>query len=92
MQIARAQRRAVEKKYTEKEIRYYGFKEILMSHSIPRCLVCELDSTEVPLIELRYCDQSYWICPQHFPILIHQPQLLVGKLPGAERLEPHEHD
>lgn len=63
-----------------------------MNHSIPHCLVCELDSTEVPLIELHYRDLSYWICPQHFPILIHQPQLLVGKLPGAEHLEPHEHD
>lgn len=63
-----------------------------MSDSISRCVVCERNSTDVPLIELHYHGQSYWICPQDFPILIHQPQLLVGKLPGAERLEPHEHD
>ena len=49
------------------------------------------DIFEIPLIEIHYQEQSYWICPQHFPVLIHQPHLLVGKLPGAERLEPHEH-
>jgi hypothetical protein len=62
-----------------------------MSEKQTKCLVCEQSSQEIPLIEIHYQDQSYWICPQHFPVLIHQPQLLVGKLPGAERLEPHEH-
>lgn len=55
------------------------------------CLVCEQSSQEIPLIEIHFQEQSYWICPQHFPVLIHQPHLLVGKLPGAERLQPHEH-
>lgn len=61
-----------------------------MSENTPRCLVCELTKQEVPLISILYQDQTYYICPQHFPILIHQPAKLVGKLPGAEKLQPHE--
>lgn len=55
------------------------------------CLVCQQTSEEIPLLALEYQDQRYWICPQHFPILIHQPAKLIGKLPGAEKLQPHEH-
>jgi len=55
------------------------------------CIVCEQTSQEIPLLAIEYQDKRYWICPQHFPILIHQPQRLVGKLPGAEKLEGHEH-
>ena len=62
-----------------------------MADNSNRCLVCEQSSQEIPLIEIHYQEHSSWICPQHFPVLIHQPHLLVGKLPGAERLEPHEH-
>jgi hypothetical protein len=43
------------------------------------------------LIALHYQEKQYWICPQHFPILIHEPAQLVGKLPGAEKLSPHQH-
>lgn len=56
-----------------------------------QCLVCERSQQEVPLLAVRYQDQQYWICPQHFPILIHRPEQLVGKLPGVENLEGHEH-
>ncbi|WP_119065179.1 hypothetical protein [Aggregatilinea lenta] len=52
----------------------------------PHCLVCEQDSQAVPLIELRYQDHVYWICPQHLPILIHKPSQLADKLPGADNL------
>jgi hypothetical protein len=62
-----------------------------MTENQPKCLVCEQTSQEIPLIELHYQSSSYWICPQHFPVLIHQPHMLVGKLPGAEKLSPHEH-
>lgn len=55
------------------------------------CLVCQQTSEEIPLLALEYQDQRYWICPQHFPILIHQPAKLIGKLPGAEKLQPYEH-
>lgn len=56
-----------------------------------RCLVCEQDSQRVPLLEMQYQGATFWICPQHLPILIHKPQELVGRLPGAERLEEADH-
>jgi hypothetical protein len=56
-----------------------------------RCLACGTDSQRVPLIRLEYLEQAYWICPQHLPVLIHDPGRLVGSLPGAERLQPSEH-
>ena len=56
------------------------------------CLVCQRDSNETPLIPLEYGDARIWICPQHMPILIHDPGRLVGMLPGAEKLEPAEHE
>jgi hypothetical protein len=62
-----------------------------MQEQKPKCVVCEKSSAEVPLLALQYQDQQYWICPQHFPILIHQPDKLVGRLPGAENLTPGEH-
>jgi len=55
------------------------------------CLFCERNSDEVPLITIQYRDNQYWICPTHFPILIHQPEKLAGKLPGAENLQPGAH-
>lgn len=62
-----------------------------MAEKTPKCLVCEQTNQEIPLLTLDYQGEKYYICPQHFPILIHQPQLLVGKLPGAENLHPNEH-
>ncbi len=56
------------------------------------CVQCERNGDEVPLIPLNFQDNHYWICPQHLPILIHKPQMLVGKLPGVENLEAEGHD
>ena len=57
----------------------------------PACLACKRTSRETPLIRLEYMDTAYWICPQHLPVLIHDPARLIGTLPGAERLSPAEH-
>ena len=58
-----------------------------------QCLVCERDVNETPLVQLRYRDSGFCICPQHLPVLIHDPAQLVGKLPGAEGLKPADiHD
>lgn len=61
--------------------------------TVARCLACEQTSDEVPLINVQYRGQEFWICPQHLPILIHKPAQLAGRLPGAEKLDaaPHEH-
>ena len=56
-----------------------------------QCLNCERSETVIPLVSLRYTGQQAWICSQCLPILIHQPQHLVGKLAGAENLEPAAH-
>lgn len=56
-----------------------------------RCLACERKSDETPLITLDYRDTRFWICPQHLPLLIHDPAQLVGKLPGAENLRPSDY-
>ena len=54
------------------------------------CLACHRTTAETPLVTLEYRDSRFWICPQHLPILIHEPQRLVGILPGAEHLSPPE--
>ena len=56
-----------------------------------RCLVCKAGTSAAPLLRLEYRDAFYWICPQHLPILIHDPARLAGRLAGAERLRPAEH-
>ena len=59
-----------------------------MPESLPGCLYCERNSDEVPLIALRFHGKEFWICPQHLPILIHEPSQLADKLPGIENLSP----
>jgi hypothetical protein len=54
------------------------------------CLVCDQSPDTTPLIALTYRGGSFWICPQHLPILIHDPAKLSGHLPGAEDLRPAE--
>jgi hypothetical protein len=61
-----------------------------MSENEHVCLVCDNSSREIPLIALEYHDQFFYICPQHLPILIHHPEQLTDKLPGAEKLIGHE--
>jgi hypothetical protein len=55
------------------------------------CLACDRGSSEIPLIPIEYRGAQTWICPQHLPILIHDPTRLAGKLPGAEKMRPAEH-
>lgn len=58
-----------------------------------KCLYCERTSAEVPILVFEYRDDTYGICPQHLPVLIHKPEQLAQKLPGAESFGPSEgHD
>lgn len=60
-----------------------------MSESTDKnCLACQRGPDETPLLQLAYMTAVYWICPQHLPLLIHDPGRLVGLLPGAEKLSP----
>lgn len=58
----------------------------ITSNSTPQCLYCLQDSEAVPLLTVMYRGQTYYICPQHLPLLIHQPAKLAEQLPGAENL------
>ena len=60
--------------------------------SAPACLVCKRGDAATPLLELTYRGDALWLCPQHLPILIHDPARLTGLLPGAENLSPAEHE
>ncbi len=55
------------------------------------CLACGRGQDATPLVALTYRGSPLWICPQHLPVLIHDPTQLVGRLPGAEHLRPAEH-
>ena len=57
----------------------------------PRCLACGSTDRETPLVQLVHRGSENWICPQHLPILIHDPGRLIGILDGAESLSPAEH-
>ena len=54
-------------------------------------MVCRKSSEEIPLISFQYKGTGLWICPQHLPVLIHDPAKLAGLLPGAESFEPADH-
>lgn len=56
------------------------------------CLVCERTSEDIPLISFQYKGSGRFICPQHLPILIHDPAKLAEVLPGAEGFSPAEHN
>jgi len=57
------------------------------NHNEKVCLVCKRDDKDVPLVELSFRDTQYWICPQHIPVLIHDPGQLAGMLPDAENMQ-----
>lgn len=52
-----------------------------------KCVVCEKDTDQMPLTRFYYKESDFYICAQHIPILIHDPQKLVGLLPDADKLE-----
>ena len=56
------------------------------------CLACGRGEAEIPLICIDYRGQRTWICPQHMPVLIHNPTELVGRLSGAEDMRPADHN
>ncbi len=55
------------------------------------CLACMRGTDATPLLRFDYLEAQFWICPQHLPILIHDPAQLIGLLPGADKLEPADH-
>jgi hypothetical protein len=56
------------------------------------CLNCGKSSNEIPLLAFEYRGETYNLCPQCLPVMIHKPQNLVGKLPGAESFSAANHE
>jgi hypothetical protein len=56
------------------------------------CLNCNQTEEQIPLVTLQYLGQQVYICSQCFPILIHSPAKLAGKLTNAEKIQPAGHD
>jgi hypothetical protein len=48
------------------------------------CLNCGNSEQQIPLVAIRFNGSDNWICSQCLPTLIHQPQQLIGKLPGID--------
>lgn len=60
--------------------------------SMPKkCLSCDRTEQQIPLLVLQYTGSQITICPQCLPVLIHAPQKLTGKLPGAESMSGAQH-
>lgn len=57
------------------------------NHNDKVCLFCKQDENAVPLVQVDYKGHNYFICPQHIPVLIHDPGQLEGMLPGADELK-----
>ena len=52
-----------------------------------KCIVCERNEDQIPLVKFDYKQTYFWICPQHIPVIIHNPEQLAGKVTGAENFE-----
>ena len=57
----------------------------------PACIVCSRTDDDVPLIAFMFKGAARHICPQHLPVLIHDPTRLAEMLPGADGLEAADH-
>jgi hypothetical protein len=64
----------------------------MTENTTPTCINCERSQAEIPLLLLQFKDQGFWLCSGCLPTLLHQPQKLVGRLAGAEGIQPVKHD
>lgn len=51
------------------------------------CLVCKKSTSEIPVTKFYYQESEFYICPQHMPTIIHNPQELIGLLDGADKFD-----
>lgn len=55
------------------------------------CLNCNASENEMPLVNLVYSGKPAFICSRCLPILIHKPEMLIGKIEGAEKIKAAKH-
>ncbi len=58
--------------------------------NVNSCLICKADSNQIPVIQFEFKGNTYHICTQHIPVLIHQANKLAEFLPGLENAEDVE--
>jgi len=65
-----------------------------MSENEEKCINCERNEYEAPLLQASFKGEGFAICSSCLPILIHEPHKLQSRLSGTEDLEPapHNHD
>jgi hypothetical protein len=51
------------------------------------CIVCKKSSMEMPVTKFYHKNTSFYICSQHIPVLIHNPQELVGLIDDADTIQ-----
>jgi hypothetical protein len=58
------------------------------------CVNCGKSEAQVPVLQWRFQGEAFTLCSSCLPILLHRPDTLVGRLKGAETIEPvqHAHD
>ncbi len=56
------------------------------------CINCDRTEADIPLLRLQFRDDGFWLCSGCLPTLLHRPEKLVGCLPGAEDIQPVNHD
>lgn len=55
------------------------------------CINCERTDQEVPILSVTFKGEPVSICTSCLPVMIHKPQNLAPKLPGAEEIGPGGH-
>ena len=60
--------------------------------SVKNCLSCNRSENEIPLVTLTYSSKPAYICSHCLPLLIHHPEQLIGRLEGADKIPPAEHN
>ncbi len=56
------------------------------------CINCSRNDMEIPLLRLQFKGDGFWLCSACLPTLLHRPERLVGRLPGAEEIQPVNHE
>ena len=59
---------------------------------LQHCLNCNRSENEIPLVALSYSGKPAFICSHCLSMLIHHPEMLIGKIAGAENIPPAEHN
>ena len=52
-----------------------------------KCIICQADSNTMPLLQFVFKENTYHICSQHVPVLIHNSGQLEHLLPGFNKVD-----